>query len=1718
MIKTHCPHRKFCGFPKLLLLLHLIPLSLSLGVQEALAGQIPSHIYMAMKMIPQMSPACQKLVHAHMSAYLLGAQGPDTVGVIQVKIPGLNIVGTEPHYVRTGALVINLLYEAATDDEKAFALGWATHYFNDRTVHNIINRYGGFYELHDEYHKKLEQLETKYVLKEKGDVVAKWNLLPDNSGLDNNFPAVVLRAYYRTFPVKSPDSPLSFLKAAETRFLDGFWVSARASAEAANDFLDAHLSGTGRHEIAINRLFPQMPSNDDYELIMKPLSAEIYKADKEQIEILVDVNDTKLFRRFLKEWDDSMTSAISNFSGPLKRLCAFLDTTDQQAREAAYNGLLRDKVLPNVNLDMPSEYTEVLAEEKTIENIWYDYELIKNPGTSEQKTERSKSLKVKLPELTPRGFDGNKTAAANLYIPTNCLSGSFNVKIRLLENALYKNIDYIELQGSFGTEKIITSLVLSNDSPALDSEITARVKIDAGKIPDEGYWQWQTSSAVEIVSKHLDTAQLKVKGKGTVTARLYRIGSLGSTIILSECTRAITPKKPTPAEKPPAGAKKPADNAPVEKPPVEKPTGAEAGAASPSSGTAAGGYWKMTDVKDIPEPSPGYHEIFIDVSNCTVRFSGSTMSLSAVVASYKSSSDRQPFTRTVESKASWTELPKTLAPGDTVSTTIRFEQTEKVGTHGETLNGASIYNPLDNSGEGNVQASLGKPGTLKWGFGDGHVELFAGIARTNRIEVSSRAPAGQGKRIYTYTWTAGPIPATAALTAPISGAFNVDVKSDKPTPKLGDTVTLSAKVTGGTAPYKYTWTGPMTGTSSALPFTVSKPGRQDFIVTVVDAKGAKTSAAASVEAKAFTATIAFAGGNPRIPIGQTLSFRAQVSSPDGAAPPAGLVYRWQPNPEVTFAPFEDTKNATTGRFPKMGKVKVWVDVLQKSGTVLSTIAESNQLEIEVVKPEISLRSSPAEPKPGQEVRITASESPAVGDAFISFWWEYKGNVVNQGALADPRVYTYKPKDTAPVTVTIHGKAKDGGDDLGQQSITVSAKPYEVKIDEPRLMGPPPRVWSEKAKGLVEVPRAIGTFQDFYVKANISPQPPDPSLRYTWQTQPEGCSIYSPASQETRGNASQAGSFTISVTVRDNQDITLGSGSRTVSIVAPTTEPKKTEPAKPSSKTTEAIAKLKEANALAVDGKLDEAIVVAQQAAALDPNSKPISSYLQQLKATKAQQSNLQQQNKAAAQAPTAPPQSKTAEAMVKLKEASALAADGKLDEAIVVAEQAAALDPNSKPISSYLQQLKATKAQQSNLQQQNKPAAQSPTAPPKPSAPSKADQAAAKVKQAYALAEQNNIDEALAVSKEAVGLDPTNAKAVYYVQFFQACQHFRKAHSLVDNGRLDEAAAEVAEAKKDDPTHPDVPKYEKLIQQLRQQQSTNQAAASQQAAIQAAKQHLNQALSLGKADRLDEADAEVAAAKAAYPSHPEIPTYENWLKQRRQQLANAKTAAASTSGKPLSVSISPDQPTVNAGEKLPTTAKPVGGTPPYRYEWFSGDNRSNVTGSGVIWTMGTNPGTRIIKVVVTDAAGATAMRQTAVTITSGGSRESDMPPAPKPAQQGPPELAGTSWNGEAALSNENMSLNMPIMISIAGNNQVTGTITLQMEGESQRLPLQGTYDPQTGVFNLKYDRAVEDTTVQGTLVGKAKSSSSADGQATLVLKAQGFESANVKGSWHISRR
>ncbi len=117
-----------------------------------------------------------------------------------------------------------------------------------------------------------------------------------------------------------------------------------------------------------------------------------------------------------------------------------------------------------------------------------------------------------------------------------------------------------------------------------------------------------------------------------------------------------------------------------------------------------------------------------------------------------------------------------------------------------------------------------------------------------------------------------------------------------------------------------------------------------------------------------------------------------------------------------------------------------------------------------------------------------------------------------------------------------------------------------------------------------------------------------------------------------------------------------------------------------------------------------------------------------------------------------------------------------------------------------------------------------------------------------------------------------------------------------------------------------------------------------------------------------------------------------------------------------------------------------------------------------------------------------------------------------------PILAGTSWSGEAALANENANLTLPITLSIDGGNRISGELIFQVEEDRQRLPLQGTYDPQTGSFDAKFELTAAEGGFRGTLIGSVKSPSAAEGQATLTISVAGMESATVKGTWRVSRR
>ena len=142
---------------------------------SAKAGQMAGHIYTAVESIRYLNGNAKKIVESNLDAYLSGAQGPDICGVVMPKLNMLsyfNAIGEETHYSdKKAKLAIFLLSCARNDKERAYALGWISHYLNDVQVHSVVNKYGGFYEKFSAHHKELEMLETKRVLTKYSSII-----------------------------------------------------------------------------------------------------------------------------------------------------------------------------------------------------------------------------------------------------------------------------------------------------------------------------------------------------------------------------------------------------------------------------------------------------------------------------------------------------------------------------------------------------------------------------------------------------------------------------------------------------------------------------------------------------------------------------------------------------------------------------------------------------------------------------------------------------------------------------------------------------------------------------------------------------------------------------------------------------------------------------------------------------------------------------------------------------------------------------------------------------------------------------------------------------------------------------------------------------------------------------------------------------------------------------------------------------------------------------------------------------------------------------------------------------------------------------------------------------------------------------------------------------------------------------------------------------------
>jgi hypothetical protein len=371
--------------------------------------------------------------------------------------------------------------------------------------------------------------------------------------------------------------------------------------------------------------------------------------------------------------------------------------------------------------------------------------------------------------------------------------------------------------------------------------------------------------------------------------------------------------------------------------------------------------------------------------------------------------------------------------------------------------------------------------------------------------------------------------------------------------KVGDTVNVSVVVGNAKPedmPFRYNWAGEFDGKpetskdKATIAIKPKKPGKYPLSVSVDGARFQLGSAALEYEVADLKAEIKQESPTTRmVAVGTSITFSARLLS-SGAPITGNYIYRWQPTPEVAFQPIEGSGNQTKAVFGRPGVTKVWVQILEKKGTVLSTLAESDQIDIEAVNPELAIKFDPARVFIGKEVKARVEVKPADLKG-IDFRWEISGNGRQTMESLDKREVTLIPQNADPVTVTVRARVPFTGDDLGEKAATIMAGKYDVKVAVLGPQGPKPQVWKE-GFGLVTVENAIAVHQDVTMRAEVTPQVDGTQFRYEWSVNEDSHMVGGSTSYEARFNRSQIGTCIASVVVRDQNGLELGRGEGTFS--------------------------------------------------------------------------------------------------------------------------------------------------------------------------------------------------------------------------------------------------------------------------------------------------------------------------------------------------------------------------------------------------------------------------------------------------------------------------------------------------------------------------------------------------------------------------------------------
>jgi tetratricopeptide (TPR) repeat protein len=743
-------------------------------------------------------------------------------------------------------------------------------------------------------------------------------------------------------------------------------------------------------------------------------------------------------------------------------------------------------------------------------------------------------------------------------------------------------------------------ITLSESQPEEGQEIKASVRLTGGTPPKDNYWLWKTSGGLTPSSRTSKEITLKVASEGTVTVELLDHFDTKLAKVLTTASAPVKPKK--------KDDKKDETKADTEK--------------LSFAGTAS-------DVWEGGNNENGFH---LKRKKASSKGTGECKWEAYVGAEIWGKIDPSFAPRTeqeilselngqVESAKAWgkTAQIRPIAIGDFKG---HFMDTSVKFSGGGWSDAGFRADGVEAGGRGFLIKGQRR---IELGYNVGGGGCWTNEDRAF-LESQARAAQDDAKAILAGLQLVvnGSIAKTPYKGPKLDGSDMPKVTLSPPSLeklKVGDTVKVTAEVQNDKpedSPFTYNWGGTFDGKpeeskkKATITIKPQKPGKYDLSVSVDGQRFNMGGASLQYEVADYKVKIERVPADTKpVPVSVKTGFKATLTV-DGKPASGNFIYRWQPHPEVTFDKLDASTPDVKASFPKPERVKVWVQVLETREGRQATVAESEQLEIEVVKPALELSFDPKEPWVGQELKAKLTVKPEVKE--IDFrWMPVPDNAKQSLESKDGKEITFYLKDDKPAEIQVNARVPKSGEDLGEAKNTIKAKKYTVNVTGPKAMGPKPRVWKEGV-GPVDVEKEIAVDQIVEFAADTQPAALTGPVKYQWTVTSGSCTVSNPTSREARATASAAGGCELSVVIKDKNDVLLGDGkgsfNATITREAIKQGQDKAKGVEDSKK------KVQDAKDKARKGDYDGAIKDAEEAGKLDPASKEAAGAAEKLRKEK----------------------------------------------------------------------------------------------------------------------------------------------------------------------------------------------------------------------------------------------------------------------------------------------------------------------------------------------------------------------------------------------------------------------------------------------------------------------------------------------------------------------